>query len=61
MFGKVRETPAGANDPVLSASPYGVAKVYGHLITVNYRESYGCTPSAASCSIMNRRRAGSSS
>jgi len=41
MFGKVRESPQNENTPFYPRSPYGVAKVYGHLITVNYRESYG--------------------
>ncbi|MGA9347559.1 MAG: GDP-mannose 4,6-dehydratase [Anaerolineae bacterium] len=41
MFGKVRETPQNENTPFYPRSPYGVAKVYGHWITVNYRESYG--------------------
>ena len=41
MFGKVHRDPAAGNHLVLSPSPYGVAKVYGHWITVNYRESYG--------------------
>jgi GDPmannose 4,6-dehydratase len=40
MFGKVRETPQGEDTPFYPRSPYGVAKVYGHYITVNYRESY---------------------
>lgn len=40
MFGKVRATPQGENTPFYPRSPYGVAKVYGHWITVNYRESY---------------------
>lgn len=40
MFGKVRETPQNENTPFYPRSPYGVAKVYGHMITVNYRESY---------------------
>ncbi|HMH51947.1 MAG TPA: GDP-mannose 4,6-dehydratase [Candidatus Acidoferrum sp.] len=40
MFGKVRETPQTENTPFHPRSPYGVAKVYGHAITVNYRESY---------------------
>ncbi len=40
MFGKVRETPQNENTPYYPRSPYGVAKVYGHWITVNYRESY---------------------
>jgi GDPmannose 4,6-dehydratase len=41
MFGKVRETPQRETTPFHPRSPYGVAKVYGHFITVNYRESYG--------------------
>jgi GDPmannose 4,6-dehydratase len=41
MFGKVRETPQNEDTPFYPRSPYGVAKVYGHHITVNYRESYG--------------------
>lgn len=40
MFGKVRETPQTEKTPFYPRSPYGVAKVYGHWITVNYRESY---------------------
>ena len=40
MFGKVRETPQRETTPFHPRSPYGVAKVYGHFITVNYRESY---------------------
>ncbi len=41
MFGKVREVPQTEQTPFHPRSPYGVAKVYGHYITVNYRESYG--------------------
>jgi GDPmannose 4,6-dehydratase len=41
MFGKVRETPQTEKTPFYPRSPYGVAKVFGHHITVNYRESYG--------------------
>jgi GDPmannose 4,6-dehydratase len=41
MFGKVTETPQSETTPFYPRSPYGVAKVYGHWITVNYRESYG--------------------
>jgi len=41
LFGKVREVPQNENTPFYPRSPYGVAKVYGHWITVNYRESYG--------------------
>lgn len=40
MFGKVREVPQREETPFYPRSPYGVAKVYGHWITVNYRESY---------------------
>ncbi len=41
MFGKVREVPQSEKTPFYPRSPYGVAKAYGHFITVNYRESYG--------------------
>jgi len=41
MFGKVSESPQNERTPFYPRSPYGVAKVYGHWITVNYRESYG--------------------
>jgi len=41
MFGKVLEVPQNQDTPFYPRSPYGVAKVYGHWITVNYRESYG--------------------
>jgi GDPmannose 4,6-dehydratase len=40
MFGKVREVPQTENTPFYPRSPYGVAKAYGHFITINYRESY---------------------
>jgi GDPmannose 4,6-dehydratase len=40
MFGKVREVPQTEHTPFYPRSPYGVAKVYGHWITINYRESY---------------------
>jgi GDPmannose 4,6-dehydratase len=40
MYGRVRETPQSEMTPFYPRSPYGVAKVYGHYITVNYRESY---------------------
>jgi GDPmannose 4,6-dehydratase len=49
MFGKVRETPQTESTPFHPRSPYGVAKVYGHAITVNYRESYNLF---ASCGIL---------
>src|SRR5207244_10085313 len=41
MFGKVQQVPQSEATPFYPRSPYGVAKVYGHWITVNYRESYG--------------------
>ena len=41
MFGKVQDVPQTERTPFYPRSPYGVAKVYGHWITVNYRESYG--------------------
>jgi GDPmannose 4,6-dehydratase len=49
QFGKVREVPQTENTPFYPRSPYGVAKVYGHWITVNYRESYGMH---ATCGIL---------
>jgi GDPmannose 4,6-dehydratase len=47
MFGKVRETPQTETTPFYPRSPYGVAKVFGHGIAVNYRESYGLFACAA--------------
>jgi GDPmannose 4,6-dehydratase len=41
MFGRVLETPQNEDTPFYPRSPYGVAKAYGHFITVNYRESFG--------------------
>ncbi len=41
MFGKVQQTPQNERTPFYPRSPYGVAKAYGHYITLNYRESYG--------------------
>ena len=41
MYGRVQQTPQSETTPFYPRSPYGVAKVYGHWITVNYRESYG--------------------
>ena len=41
MFGRAQETPQSESTPFYPRSPYGVAKVYGHFITVNYRESFG--------------------
>ncbi len=49
MFGKVREIPQNENTPFYPRSPYGVAKVYGHWITVNYRESYGLYACSGIC------------
>jgi GDPmannose 4,6-dehydratase len=49
MFGKVVETPQRETTPFYPRSPYGVAKVYGHWITVNYRESYGLHASSGIC------------
>ena len=46
MFGKVVETPQCESTPFYPRSPYGVAKVYGHWITVNYRESFGMAKTA---------------
>jgi GDPmannose 4,6-dehydratase len=46
MFGKVRQTPQNEETPFYPRSPYGVAKAYGHHITVNYRESYGLRASS---------------
>ena len=49
MFGKVREVPQTEQTPFYPRSPYGVAKVYGHWITVNYRESYGMFACSGIC------------
>src|SRR5437588_6737482 len=49
MFGKVREVPQTERTPFYPRSPYGVAKTYGHFITVNYRESYGLHASSGIC------------
>ena len=46
MFGKVRQVPQNEETPFYPRSPYGVAKAYGHFITVNYRESYGLAASS---------------
>src|SRR5438874_1578564 len=46
MFGKVLEVPQSETTAFYPRSPYGVAKVYGHFITVNYRESYGLAASS---------------
>jgi len=49
MFGKVREIPQNEMTPFHPRSPYGVAKVFGHYITVNYRESYGLFATSGIC------------
>jgi len=49
MFGKVREVPQKETTPFYPRRPYGVAKVYGHYITVNYRESYGLFSCSGIC------------
>ena len=49
MFGKVAEVPQKESTPFYPRSPYGVAKVYGHWITVNYRESYGMFACSGIC------------
>jgi GDPmannose 4,6-dehydratase len=49
MFGKVRESPQNEMTPFYPRSPYGVAKVYGHYITVNYRESYDLFATSGIC------------
>jgi GDPmannose 4,6-dehydratase len=49
MFGKVAESPQNENTAFHPRSPYGVAKVYGHLLTVNYRESYGLYAASGIC------------
>jgi len=59
MFGKVRETPQTEQTPFHPRSPYGVAKVFGHDITVNYRESYGIHASSGICFNHEGERRGS--
>jgi GDPmannose 4,6-dehydratase len=49
MFGKVQEVPQSESTPFYPRSPYGVAKVYGHWITVNYRESYDMFAASGIC------------
>ncbi len=49
MFGKVRETPQTEQTPFHPRSPYGVAKVFGHYTTMNYRESYGLYACSGIC------------
>src|SRR5919109_746123 len=49
MFGKVREVPQNESTPFHPRSPYGVAKVFGHHVTVNYREAYGLYACSGIC------------
>ena len=49
MFGKVRETPQTERTPFHPRSPYGVAKVFGHYTTINYREAYGLFAASGIC------------
>ena len=49
MFGKVKQVPQTESTPFHPRSPYGVAKVYGHYITINYRESYGIFACSGIC------------
>ena len=58
MFGKVQAVPQREDTPFYPRSPYGVAKVYGHWITVNYRESYGLHASRGILFIHESRRRG---
>ena len=58
LYGLVQEVPQKETTPFYPRSPYGVAKLYGYWITVNYREAYGMLCLAtASCSIMRARSA----
>ena len=61
MFGKVLEVPQRETTPFYPRSPYGVAKAYGHFITVNYRESYDLFACSGSSSTTRASAAGSSS
>jgi GDPmannose 4,6-dehydratase len=61
MFGKVRETPQTEQTPFHPRSPYGVAKVFGHYTTLNYREAYGIHASSGIRSTTKARSAASSS
>lgn len=55
MFGLVQAVPQKEDTPFYPRSPYGVAKLYAHWMTVNYRESYGILPQVVSFLIMNLR------
>ena len=57
MFGKVAETPQRETTPFHPRSPYAVAKVFAHHMTVQYREAYGSSPATGYCSTMSRRAA----
>jgi GDPmannose 4,6-dehydratase len=57
MFGKVQQVPQTETTPFWPRSPYGCAKVYAYWLTVNYRESYGCTRRTASSSTTRARAA----
>jgi len=54
LFGKAQEIPQSETTPFYPRSPYGVAKLYGYWIIVNYREAYGILPATVSCLTMNR-------
>ncbi len=60
MFGKVQAVPQVEDTPFYTRSPYGVAKLYAHWITVNYRRAMTSLVPAASCSTMSRCAAASS-
>ena len=49
LYGLVQETPQKESTPFYPRSPYGVAKLYGYWITVNYREANACIPATGSC------------
>ncbi len=61
MFGRVQEEPQTERTAFYPRSPYGVSKVYGHWITVNYRESYDLFAVSASCSTTSRLAAAKNS
>jgi GDP-mannose 4,6-dehydratase len=61
MYGLIQEAEQDEKTPFYPRSPYAVAKLYGHWITVNYRESFGMHASSASCSTTRARCAASSS
>src|SRR5690554_108836 len=58
MFGKVQSVPQNEQTPFYPRSPYAVAKLYAHWMTINYRESYGILEQVAFSSTTNRRCAG---